>query len=152
MVFRLGGEAVEGAADRDPRRQRVQEPQRGERVAVRVRRPARGFVHLPRSRSIEDRVYEAVVDSAAAEARMVQNHRWRGADERLVLPLVEADDRARPLPGCRRLPDGLRAIERDRSDLGEDLIEPIINDSALESRGSAMGQTTPNTKNAGFQM
>ena len=54
MVFRLGGEAVEGAADRDPRRQRVQEPQRGERVAVRVRRPARGFVRLPRSRSIED--------------------------------------------------------------------------------------------------
>lgn len=54
MVFRLGGEAVEGTADRDPRRQRVQEPQRGERVAVRVRRPARGFVRLPRSRSIED--------------------------------------------------------------------------------------------------
>ena len=97
-------------------------------------------------------MYEAVVDSAAAEARMVQNHRWRGADERLVLPLVEADDRARPLPGCRRLPDGLRAIERDRSDLGEDLIELIINDSALESRGSAMRQTTPNAKNAGFQM
>lgn len=54
MVFRLGSEAVEGAADRDPRRQRVQEPQRGERVAVRVRSPARGFVRLPRSRSIED--------------------------------------------------------------------------------------------------
>ena len=97
-------------------------------------------------------MYEAVVDSAAAWARMVQNHRWRGADERLALSLVEADDRARPLPGCRRLPDGLRAIERDRSDLGEDLIELIINDSALESRGSAMRQTTPNAKNAGFQM
>ena len=96
-------------------------------------------------------MYEAVVDSAA-EARMVQNHRWRGADERLVLPLVEADDRARPLPGCRRLPDGLRGIERDRSGLGEDLIGLIINDSALESRGSAMRQTTPNVKNAGFQM
>ena len=57
------------------------------------------------------RVYEAVVDSAAAKARMVQNHRWRGADERLALRLVEADDRARPLLGCRRLPDDLRVIE-----------------------------------------
>ena len=69
-----------------------------------------------------------------------------------MLPLVEADDRAHPLPGCHRLPDGLRAIERDRSDFGEDLSELIINDSALESRGSAMRQTTSNTKNAGFQM
>lgn len=142
MVFRLGDEAVEGAADRDPRRQRVQEPQRGERVAVRVRSPARGFVRLPRSRSIED-------------PRVRGGGRFGGgvgADERLVLPLVEADDRARPLPGCHRLPDGLRAIERDRSDLGEDLSEVIINDSALESRGSAMRQTTSNTKNTGFSL
>lgn len=114
--------------------------------------PREGLSVCPGVAASRIRVYEAVVDSAAAWARMVQNHRWRGADERLALSLVEADDRARPLPGCRRLPDGLRAIERDRSDLGEDLIELIINDSALESRGSVMRQTTPNAKNAGFSL
>ena len=114
--------------------------------------PREGLSVCPGVAASRIRVYEAVVDSAAAWARMVQNHRWRGADERLALPLVEADDRARPLPGCRRLPDGLRAIERDRSDLGEDLIELIINDFALVFRGSAMRQTTPNAKNAGFSL
>lgn len=100
-MFRLGSEAVEGTADRDPRRQRVQEPQRGERVAVRVRSPARGFVRLPRSRSIED-------------PRVRGGGRFGGgvgADERLALPLVEADDRApvARLSSSSRRPSGHRA-------------------------------------------
>lgn len=152
MVFRLGGEAVEGTTDGTHVGNGSKSHSAVSASRYASAAPREGLSVCPGVAASRIRVYEAVVDSAAAEARMVQNHRWRGADERLVLPRVEADDRARPLPGCRRLPDGLRAIERDRSDLGEDLIELIINDSALESRGSAMRQTTPNAKNAGFQM